>query len=126
MEKLILIAKRAIVIIGLIVMILAVMNFNNRMADLTRLRSQKEREGLQLTSLSATEVSLDTQITYATSEPAVEAFIRENKWVRNGEHAIILLPQEGYTPEADISPTPTPPVMTNWEAWTEWFFYSAP
>ena len=115
------------VVIGLFVLILLVMDFNNRMAELTRLSAQKEREALEITTLIETQVFLETQMAYATSDAAVEAWAREEgRWVLPGDHLIVPLPPEGYTPEPMYIATPTPQQLTNWEAWKEWFLYEAP
>jgi len=123
----ILIAKRVFVVVGLVLLVLLVMDFNSRMAELSRLTSQRERMGLQLTGLVETQVYLDTQIVYATSDAAVEAWAREEaRWVRQGDYPIIPIAPEGVTPEPVMATTPTPQPLSNWEVWLQWLSGSTP
>ena len=119
--------KQLFIFIGLAVLILMVMDFNSRMAELTRLRAQQERELLAMNHLVATQIYLETQIAYATSEPAVEAWARqEGRLIRDGDVPVVPLPGEAFAP----TPTPLPEHsqndLTNWEAWLEWFLSNAP
>jgi hypothetical protein len=115
--------KYALLIIGLAVLALLVMDFNNRMAELRRLSNQQESVSIQATQLASTKTHLETQMAFADSENAVKQWaFEEGHWVREGDILVVPLPPEAVTPEPEeiIQPTPTP--ATNLEIWLSLFF----
>jgi cell division protein FtsB len=117
--------KYALLIIGLIVLTLLVMDFNNRMAELRRLSDKHEEVAVDATKLVETQVQLETQIAYATSDAAVEEWAyEEGHMVREGENLVIPLEYPGYTPQVTILPTTTPVPKSNWEIWVSLFLES--
>ncbi|MBN2503315.1 MAG: hypothetical protein JXB38_21240 [Anaerolineales bacterium] len=127
MEKLKVLGKRIFIVAGLALLVFLLMDFNNRMASLTRLSAQNEIEAEKLDELQVTKAYLETQVAYAGSDKAVEAWAREEgRYVQEGDVPIFLLTPVGYTPEPKLQPTPTAPSYTFLEAWKEWFFSDAP
>ena len=117
--------KYALLVIGLIVLTLLVMDFNNRMAELRRLSDKKEDVAVDATNLIHTQVQLETQIAYATSDGAVEEWAyEEGHMVREGENLVIPLEYPGFTPKVTILPTATPVPKTNWQIWVSLFLES--
>jgi cell division protein FtsB len=117
--------KYALLVIGLIVLTLLVMDFNNRMAELRRLSDKKEEVALEATELMTTQMYLETQIAYATSEAAVNEWAyEEGHMVREGEHLVIPLQYPGFTPEVTVVPTPTPEPESNLQIWLSLFLES--
>ena len=117
--------KYALLVIGLIVLTLLVMDFNNRMAELRRLSDKREDVAVEATNLVQTQVQLETQIAYATSEGAVEEWAyEEGHMVREGENLVIPLEYPGFTPKVTILPTATPVPKTNWQIWVSLFLES--
>jgi len=117
--------KYALLVIGLIVLTLLVMDFNNRMAELRRLSDKREDVAVEATNLIQTQVQLETQIVYATSEGAVEEWAyEEGHMVREGENLVIPLVYPGITPKVTILPTATPVPKTNWQIWVSLFLES--
>ena len=117
--------KYALLVIGLIVLTLLVMDFNNRMAELRRLSDKREEVAVEATNLIQTQVQLETQIAYATSEGAVEQWAyEEGHMVREGENLVIPLEYPGFTPKVTILPTATPVPKTNWQIWVSLFLES--
>ena len=117
--------KYALVVIGLIVLTLLVMDFNNRMAELRRLSDKKEDVAVEATGLMQTQVHLETQLAYATSEAAVvEWAYEEGHMVREGENLVIPLEYPGFTPEVTVIPTPTPEPESNLQIWFSLFLES--
>jgi hypothetical protein len=116
----------ALVISGIVVLALLVVDFNQRMAALRNLSVQKVSVSARLAGLQQTQVSLQTQIAYATSDAAVEdwAYV-EGNMVRPGDNPVVPLPPPGSTP----APTPTPRVVVqkveNWQMWM-WLFFDTP
>ena len=114
--------KYALAVIGFVVLTMLVMDFNNRMADLQRLREQQEIVAARATGLARTQLALETEIAYATSDEAVYAWAyQEGRWVREGDMPVVPLPPPGSTPE----PTPvlvvTQEPESNWDIWMSLF-----
>lgn len=114
--------KYALIIIGLFIVALLVMDFNNRMADLRRLSNQQDRIAAELTALIQTKSHLETQIAYATSDAVVyEWAYQDGHWVRDGDHPIVPLPQPGFTPQPTPTVIITAELMNNWQVWLSLF-----
>lgn len=121
------IGKRILAGVGLLLLFLMVMDFNNRMTELARLRSQRESEQVRLDVLLGTQSALETAIAYATSIPSVEEWAREEgRYIMPGDFPIAPLPVPGFTPEPEVQPAPQEEPISNWEAWFEWFLYQGP
>ena len=117
--------KYALLVIGLIVLTLLIMDFNNRMAELRRLSDKREDVAVDATSLRHTQVYLETQIAYATSEAAVDEWAyEEGHMVREGENLVIPLEYPGFTPEVTVIPTIIPEPETNFQIWLSLFLES--
>ena len=122
--------KPAFILVGFAVLVLLVMDFNSRMAELRRLTAEKEDVSARVTSLVNTQISLETQVAYATSEAAVYY------WAYNFEHLgkegdvlVIPIQPKGSTPQPTPTPVITPEVIQNWEVWLSLFVdqpHSAP
>jgi hypothetical protein len=117
--------KYALIVIGLVVLTLLVMDFNNRMAEQRRLSDKREDVAVEATDLRHTQVYLETQIAYATSEAAVREWAyEEGHMVREGENLVIPLEYPGFTPKVTIIPTATPEPETNFQIWLSLFLES--
>jgi hypothetical protein len=117
--------KYALLVIGVIVLALLVMDFNNRMAGSRRLSDKREEVAITATMLIQTQVQLETQIAYATSQAAVEEWAyEEGHMVREGENLVIPLEYPGFTPEVTVLPTTTPEPESNWQIWLSLFLES--
>jgi hypothetical protein len=119
--------KYALIVIGLGILTMLVMDFNSRMADLRRLSGKSQEVAGEATQLYNTQLALETQIAYATSQSAVEEWAyQEGRQVREGEVIIVPIGQSGENP----IPTPTPTEITlpssNWETWLSLFLDSPP
>ncbi|MCU0486124.1 MAG: hypothetical protein MUC85_08445 [Anaerolineales bacterium] len=111
-----------IVIIGLIVMVLLIRNFNSRMADLRLLTVEKEHVAAEVTSLAATKAYLEEQIEFAKSDAAVPPWAYgEGKMAKPGDVVIVPLPGEAESQSAEPTPTPEPEVVHNWQLWLAMF-----
>ncbi len=121
--KKILTDKRLIVVVIVGILVVLLMNFNQRMVLLSKLRGQEKTLTVEYANLEATRVSLETQVANADSDEAVERWAREEAgMVQDGDVPIVLLP-----PSNPVAPTPTQPVtivdeVQRWEIWQELFF----
>ena len=114
--------KYALMVIGLLVLVLLVMDFNSRMAELRRLSDKKDEVAAQVTSLVQTQTQLETQIAYATSDLAVmEWGYQEGHQAREGDFPVVPLEEPGGEPEATKVPRPTPQIDNNWQVWLSLF-----
>ncbi|OGO60820.1 MAG: hypothetical protein A2032_02175 [Chloroflexi bacterium RBG_19FT_COMBO_49_13] len=114
--------KSALILAGFVVLVLLVMDFNNRMAELRRLTAEKEEVSARVTSLVETQLSLETQVTYATSEAAVYY------WAYNFEHLgkegdvlVVPIQAEDSLPQPTPTLAVTPIVIQNWQVWLSLF-----
>jgi hypothetical protein len=110
--------KPALVLIGFVVLVLLVMDFNNRMAELRRLTAEKVNVSARVTSLVQTQVSLETQVAYATSEAAVYYWAYNfERLGKEGDVLIVPIQSEGNLPQPTPTPEVTPEVIQNWQVW---------
>ncbi len=115
--------KRFIVIVIAIILVFILMNFNQRMVLMTRLRQQEKVLIQKYAGLESTRDVLQTQIAFANSDEAVEKWAREEGgMIQEGDIPIVLLPQSA--PAA--TPTKGSEVVIDkvdmWEIWQELFF----
>jgi cell division protein FtsB len=115
--------KRVIVVILVIILVFLLIDFNQRMVLLSKLRKQEKQLEFEYSQLEATRIALETQIAFANSDEAVEKWAREEGgMIQEGDIPIVLLP-----PAEPIVPQTTREAVTvdevdNWEIWRELFF----
>jgi hypothetical protein len=114
--------KYGLIILGGAILILLIMDFNTRVAELRHLTSEKERVSAKVTSLVETKVALETQIAYSTTDASVSewAYTRGHM-VKPGENLVIPLAQAGSTPVATPVPAVTPHIVSTWQVWLSLF-----
>jgi cell division protein FtsB len=123
MEQLKLLGRRLFLMGGLVLILLLVMDFNNRMADLARLRAQYTREHEQYARMESTAVVLATRIANASSDEAIEDAIREDgRWVRPGDYIVVPLTPVGYEPPPEQPEADEVQPVSYWELWMALFF----
>jgi cell division protein FtsB len=115
--------KYILLVIGLVLMMFLVMDFNSRMAELRRLSTQADQAAARVTQLHRTETYLHTQIAYATSDEIVEEYAYEEmKMVRDGDHPIVPISPTKSTPVPEEEPEPQTRRVDNWQIWLALFF----
>ena len=119
--------KYALIVIGLGILTMLIMDFNNRMADLRRLSKKSQEVAGEATHLHETEMALETQIAFATSQAAVEQWAyQEGRQIREGDVIIVPVGQSGSIPESTPIPTQVVLPRSNWETWLSLFLDSPP
>ncbi len=114
--------KPAVIIIGFAVLVLLVMDFNNRMAELRRLTVEKNNVSVRVTSLVETQLSLETQVAYATSEAAVYYWAYNyERMGKEGDVLVVPIQPAGSVPQPTPTPVSTPEVIQNWQVWLSLF-----
>ena len=100
--------RRVGVFVAIGILLVLVMDFNNRMEELSRLQNQAATVRAEGTAVMVTQAALQTRAAEATSVSAVEQYAREQaRLAQPGDHIVIPLPQPGSTPPP--TPRPTPP-----------------
>jgi hypothetical protein len=113
--------KYSLIVVGIAILVLLVMDFNSRMSELRRLSTEKDRTSTTVTALAATRVYLETEVAYATSEPAVAEWALSQKMAQPGDNLVIPVPPYGSTPVPTPVPVVTPVVIQNWQIWLSLF-----
>ena len=109
--------------IGLVLLIVLVTDFNSRMAELTRLREQKENEMRNVEHLLVTQSALATKINFAESDKAVEAWAREQeRSVLPGDFPVIPMVAPDYQTPEDNDSEQLEISLSHWENWIVWLF----
>ena len=110
--------KPVVILVGFAVLVFLVMDFNSRMAELRSLTAEKEHVSARVTSLVETQQSLETQVTYATSEAAVYYWAYNfQRLGKEGDVLVIPIQQEGSQPQPTPTPIITPEVIQSWQVW---------
>ncbi|MAT43095.1 MAG: hypothetical protein CL609_12200 [Anaerolineaceae bacterium] len=116
-------SRRLIVYAVLLVLFFLLMGLSTKFSDLNQLNEQNELMNTEVVALRATNYVLETQIAFATSEAAVEAYAREDGYmVRPGEVLIVPISPKHVTPSPEIVPTATIEPLSNLEIWFQLFF----
>lgn len=114
--------RRVLIIAGIVILVLMMMDFNNRLVELNRLKKQAQVLSVQATQLIETQQALLTAVAYAASDQAVEEWARrEGHYVRDGDQAVVPVPLPGSDPMQNATPTPTPTPLPNWQVWWNLF-----
>ncbi len=119
--------KTILLVAFLLGLIIWMMVFSDRIANLRRLTAEYEEAQRTIGALTATTKYLATQVVNAESDDAVEAWAYEDrKWIRDGDHRLVIIPVEG-TP-VTVTPVPTqPPEEENtFRLWWKLFFDTQP
>jgi cell division protein FtsB len=113
------------IIVGVGILVMLILGFNHRIATLRRLKEEAEVVGEEVLQLEATKVSLETQITQAKSEAAVEKWAYEKaRMIREGDHLIAPISpnDDSGAPEQPLLIIPEPQSVENWKVWKALFF----
>ena len=115
--------RRVAVMIGILVLVFIVLEFNRRLEELTMLNEQNRLVQSQATQAIETQQSLQTQVAYANSDAAVEEWARtDGHYIQDGDLPVVPLGEPGAPPMEASTPIPTATPMQNWEVWWELFF----
>ena len=114
--------RNVLIVIGLVLAVVLLVDFNRRMVELDRLTAQLNIVQAEATTVIQTQTALAGEVSYATSDAAVEGWAYTNKMVRPGEHPVEVVPGTSLTPTPVVtSETPAEQIPT-WKIWWELFF----
>ena len=115
--------KRVIVVELVIILVLLLMDFNQRMVLLTKMRRQEKELDQEYSQLQSTRTALETQIAFANSDHAVEKWAREEGgMVQEGDIPIVLLPPAHPVPTKTPQQSAVIDEVEEWQIWQELFF----
>ncbi len=115
--------KKALAVVGLILIAYLLLDMNHRVEEYLRLSAERDTMATQVAVLQTTEQAIQTQIAFANSDAAVEKWAREEAFMaRSGDHPIIMLPDKSYTPQPTPQVVATREVLQNWQVWAAVFF----
>ena len=114
--------QNILIVLGLFIAVVLLIDFNRRMEELGRLNTKLESVRAEGTTIMQTQSALVTQVAYATSDNAVEQWAYENKWVRVGEHPVVLVGSGSVTATPVPQVVPQTESLPNWRIWWELFF----
>jgi hypothetical protein len=115
--------RRVAIIIGMIMLVFIVLEFNRRLEELTLLNKQNELVQAQATQAIQTQVALQTRVAYAASTNAVEEWARtDGHYVQDGDLPVVPIGQPGTAPIEMSAPAPAPTPMQKWQVWWDLFF----
>lgn len=117
--------KYIVVVVGLAVLTLLVIDFNQRLTTWRETTAERNKVEADYNALISTQSYYQTQIAYATSPAAVmEWAYRDGRWVRDNEVLVVPLPAGEATPEPSATEVSAPPPPANWQLWWALFFDS--
>ncbi len=117
---------QVLAIVGIVVWLLILLDFNRRLAAEQQLVNDSNKARTAVAALEAEHARLLTQVAYATTDAAVVEWAHRAKLGQPGEILVVTV-AEG-TPE----PTPTPLPVTlpapppTWKRWENLFLGAAP
>jgi len=115
--------KKVIGLVAIILLGLLMMNINSRVSEYFHLSGERDKIGTEVAHLEMTKMALETEAAYATSDQAVEDWARkEAHLARPGDKVIIPLTPANQTLQPQVTPTPTPRKVENWQVWWALFF----
>ena len=115
--------RRLITVVVIVILVILMMDFNNRMSTMIQLNQMETILETKLAGLEATQLVVEEDIAYATSDRALEEWAREKyRLIAEGDHPIIIMPPSDYTPTPTPTPKPETVVLTRLEIWKELIF----
>ncbi len=105
-----------------IVLVLLLVDFNQRMTLLTRLRREEKELTEYYSQLESTRTALEAELIYAQSDQAVERWAREDAMmIQPGDIPIVLLPPAEQVPTPSIIEPVIIEKIKKWEIWQALF-----
>ena len=115
--------RRVLVLIGILILVFIVLEFNRRLEELNMLNGQNQMIQTQATQAIQTQFALQTQVAYAGSTAAVEEWARiDGHYIKDGDLPVVPVGQPGAAPIEASTPTPAPTQPANWQVWWDLFF----
>jgi hypothetical protein len=115
--------RRVLVVVGIVILVFVVLEFNRRLEELSLLNDQVKIIRSQATQAVQTQFVLQTAVAYANSTAIVEEWARKDgHYIQDGDLPVVPVGVPGVPPLVVSTPIPTPTPMQNWEVWWSLFF----
>ncbi len=114
--------KYAILVLALILLAYLVMDFNSRTAELSNLTAEQKIVMQRREERLQTQAVIQTQIAYATAEPAVYQWAYENHMARPGDIPVVPVQSVKSTSIPTAKPVASETPVSNLEKWLMLFF----
>ena len=116
--------KYLVIAACLILLVILVMDLNQRLDTMNRLNTQVATVRAEGTRVIQTQVALMTQVAYAGSDAAAEEWAYEDgRWVKPDETLIQIIPGTCVAPTDSLpGSAEATPELQNWQVWWELFF----
>ena len=106
--------RRVTVLIGILILVFVVLEFNRRLEELQILNRQNQIIQTQATQAIQTQLALQTQVAYAGSNAAVEEWARtDGHYIQEGDLPVVPVGQPGAPPVEASTPTPVSTQVSN-------------
>ncbi|HIE25348.1 MAG TPA: hypothetical protein EYP74_05035 [Anaerolineales bacterium] len=113
--------KQITIVVGLVLLVF-LMNYNDRLEKLNQLTEKALLVRAEATAVFETHVSLKTQIAEATSDLVTEKEARNNGEIQEGDYRIVPLPAPGAPLPDDPILNSAPERIKKWQIWKALFF----
>jgi len=114
--------KEIAIILGVILLIAIMMDYNTRLEKLNQLNDKASVVRAEATAMIETQIALQTQIALADTDSTTEEEARNNGEIQEGDQLIVPLAQEGAPLVDTPLATPEPRPVKKWEVWMALFF----
>jgi hypothetical protein len=115
--------KRTAYAIGIFILVIMVVRFQQRISEMVHLEGQLKLIQTQGTNVMNTQESLLTQVAFGTSDEAVKSWAySEGRWYLPNETPIMILPMGNATPTPDANELQPTATVQNWQVWWALFF----
>jgi cell division protein FtsB len=117
--------QKLISILLIAIFFFMLLGLNDRLSEYFKLARQRDEIATEVYGLQSTEITLRTQIAYASGDNAVEDWARgEAHMALQGDIVIVPLTPSVQSGQNSMSSTPTPSVKENWQIWKSYLFGS--
>jgi hypothetical protein len=114
--------RYVLLILSLAVVAWLVMDFNSRVTELNRLKTEREYVVERYQEVQGTKTALLAEVDYAYSDAAVEKWAYEEGHLsRSGDHPVVPLPLGTSVPTPTPKPAVVQPQMSNSDGWLALF-----
>jgi hypothetical protein len=114
--------RRAAVFVGIFLLVLVIIDFNNRLEDLNRLQKQDNILKAQATQEVQTKIALQVTATYASSTQAAIDWARHAGYAQPEDQIVLPVGSSKDAPAQQSTPMPSPTPLPNWQTWWNLFF----
>ena len=119
--------SRTVWIIGVVVALAVGWVLGNQVLTLMALNQRAELLTSAIAQAESDNAQLQLRRDYAATDAGAEEALRELGWLREGETAIVPVPQDSSAPgRQPFQPERSGPRPSNWQRWWNWFFDSTP